>query len=93
MRRDYRHVESDIVLSAPPRGGVGPTRDLLVYVLIEHESVPDRMMPLRLLDTRFGEIRAAILSVVDATHDVQRLDHWLDRIVIAESLNRFDFQP
>ncbi|MCP4286471.1 MAG: Rpn family recombination-promoting nuclease/putative transposase [Gammaproteobacteria bacterium] len=50
VRQDYRHVESDLVLSAPLHAGAGPPRDLLVFVLIEHQSAPDRMMPLRLLE-------------------------------------------
>jgi hypothetical protein len=51
VTRDFRHVESDLVLSAPLRPGKGRrARQLLLYVLIEHQSEPDRLMPLRLLD-------------------------------------------
>ena len=52
IRRDFRHVESDIVLSAQlrPAGRKGSPRRLLIYLLIEHQSEPDRLMPLRLVD-------------------------------------------
>jgi len=51
IHRDFRHVESDIVLEAPrrPTGRHEPSK-LLVYILIEYQSEPDRLMPLRLLD-------------------------------------------
>jgi hypothetical protein len=50
--RDYRHVESDLVLTAPfgARKGGRPTRAVTLYILIEHQSEPDRLMVLRLLD-------------------------------------------
>src|SRR5262249_13852383 len=48
---DYRRVESDVVLTAPLRTkGRGPRDQILVYVLIEHQSEPDEVMPLRGLD-------------------------------------------
>ena len=48
IRRDYRHLESDIVLTAPLAGPrKGPGKNLLIYILIEHQSEPDRLMPLR----------------------------------------------
>src|SRR5262245_25068927 len=51
VQRDFRHVESDVVLLAPLRRAEGSrTRTLLVYILIEHQSEPDRLMPLRLLE-------------------------------------------
>jgi len=43
VRRDYRHVESDIVLVAPYRHRRGRSRrQLLVYILIEHQSTADQ---------------------------------------------------
>ena len=44
VARDYRHVESDVVLSAPRKSGKGARsrRKLLVYILIEHQSAPIR---------------------------------------------------
>ena len=58
IRRDYRHLESDIVLTAPL---VGPRKSspkkLLIYVLIEHQSEPDRLMPLRLADSQLQIFR------------------------------------
>ena len=52
VARDYRHVESDVVLSAPRKSGKGARsrRNLLIYILIEHQSAPDPLMPLRMLD-------------------------------------------
>jgi hypothetical protein len=52
VQSDYRHVESDVVLVAPLRRAKTKCvlRRLLIYVLIEHQSRPDRLMPLRSLD-------------------------------------------
>jgi Putative transposase, YhgA-like len=52
VARDYRHVESDVVLTAPRKADKGKRirKSLLVYILIEHQSHPDPMMPLRMLD-------------------------------------------
>jgi hypothetical protein len=52
VERDYRHVESDIVLVAPMRRRKGErtARRVLIYILVEHQSEPDRLMPLRSLD-------------------------------------------
>ena len=51
VERDYRHVESDVVLVAPLRGGTrSRRRRLLIYILIEHQSEPDWLMPLRVLE-------------------------------------------
>jgi len=47
VERDYRHVESDLVLLAPLRRRKGErTRQvLLIYILIEHQSEPCRSTP------------------------------------------------
>jgi predicted transposase YdaD len=52
IRRDFRHVESDIVLVAPllDERGRRTRKSVLIYVLIEHQSEPDRLMSLRMLD-------------------------------------------
>ena len=52
VERDYRQVESDVVLRAPlrHRKGARPQIAITVYILIEHQSEPDRLMPLRLLE-------------------------------------------
>jgi hypothetical protein len=52
VQSDYRHVESDVVLVAPLRRAKTKRvlRRLLIYILIEHQSRPDRLMPLRSLD-------------------------------------------
>ena len=44
VQRDYRHLESDVVLRAPSRRR---KQSLLIYILIEHQSEPDRLMPFR----------------------------------------------
>ena len=52
IQRDFRHVESDIVLVAPllSKQGRRTRKKMLIYILIEHQSEPDWMMPLRLVD-------------------------------------------
>jgi hypothetical protein len=51
VQRDYRHLESDLVLSAPLRTGRrGRERVLTIYILIEHQSEPDRFMAFRVLE-------------------------------------------
>jgi hypothetical protein len=48
---DYRHLASDLVLKVPfrTRGG-GRRRTLTLYILIEHQSEPDPLMILRVLE-------------------------------------------
>jgi len=51
VARDFRHVEADVVLTAPLHRLQGGQRRLLwLYLLIEHQSQPDLLMPLRILD-------------------------------------------
>jgi predicted transposase YdaD len=52
VARDFRHVEADIVLQAPVRSSRhrNRVRSVVVYILIEHQSEPDALMILRLLD-------------------------------------------
>ena len=57
IRRDYRHLESDIVLTAPLVGPDRLQKKLLIYILIEHQSEPDRLMPLRLADSQLQIFR------------------------------------
>ena len=52
IRRDYRHLESDILVTAPLAGPERAHKKLLIYILIEHQSKPDRLMPLRLADAQ-----------------------------------------
>jgi hypothetical protein len=49
---DYRHLASDLVLRAPFRSPTGRRawRTILLYILIEHQSEPDPLMLLRVLD-------------------------------------------
>jgi hypothetical protein len=52
VKRDYRHVECDVVFVAPfgrPRKS-GKAATILVYILIEHQSEPEELMPLRVLE-------------------------------------------
>lgn len=50
--RRSRRIASDIVLVAPlrRRRGERTARPVLIYILVEHQSEPDRLMPLRSLD-------------------------------------------
>jgi hypothetical protein len=52
VARDYRHVEADVVFQAPLRRVPGVTghRTITLYILIEHQSEPDLLMPLRVLE-------------------------------------------
>jgi hypothetical protein len=46
-----RHVSADLVLTAPFRGRQGQRRrTVTLYILIEHQSEPDAVMLLRVLD-------------------------------------------
>ena len=48
---DYRHLASDLVLRVPLRRRPGRGRQIVtLYVLIEHQSEPDPLMLLRVLD-------------------------------------------
>jgi hypothetical protein len=49
---EYRHVSSDLVLRAGlrPSAGRGRRKPLTVTILIELQSQPDRLMPLRVLE-------------------------------------------
>jgi hypothetical protein len=48
---DYRHVTADLVLTAPFRGRQGQRRrTITLYILIEHQSQPEPIMLLRVLD-------------------------------------------
>ena len=47
VQRDYRHLESDLVLRGPLRRR---KQGVLIYVLIEHQSEPDRLMAFRVLE-------------------------------------------
>jgi predicted transposase YdaD len=52
VQRDYRHIESDIVLPAPllDRHGKATGRRIIVYILIEHQSTPDALIVFRELE-------------------------------------------
>lgn len=46
---DLQKQESDVIFRVPARSGEGGLSEVWVYVLLEHQSSPDREMPLRLL--------------------------------------------
>jgi hypothetical protein len=52
VQRDYRHIECDVVLTAPfrPPGASRGSKTILVYMLIEHQSLPEEVMILRVLE-------------------------------------------
>ena len=52
VQRDYRHVEADVVLRVPMRATRGRQtgRQVLLYILIEQQSEPERWMLLRVHD-------------------------------------------
>ena len=41
---------------------------------------------LRQLTRRFGEVPADLASIIESTHDLERLAGWLDQVVTAERL-------
>ncbi len=45
-----------------------------------------RQTLVRLLRKRFGKVPSAVVSVVEATEDVDQLDKWLDRFATAQTL-------
>jgi hypothetical protein len=52
ITRDFRHVESDLLLTVPfrPAGSRSRRQTITIYILIEHQSEPDRLMRFRVLD-------------------------------------------
>jgi hypothetical protein len=61
VARDYRHIEADMVLTAPPRRkGRRRGQDILIYILIEHQSEPDELMAFRVLEYVVQIYRAQI---------------------------------
>jgi hypothetical protein len=48
LLEDWRGRESDVLIEVPFRGDEGE-QDVLVCVLVEHQSTPDPRMPLRVL--------------------------------------------
>jgi predicted transposase YdaD len=51
VARDYRHIEADVVLTAPlRRKGRSSGESVLIYILIEHQSEPDELMAFRVLE-------------------------------------------
>lgn len=77
---------TDVVLAAPLRRAKAkrPLRRLLIYLLIEHQSQPDRLMPLRSLDYL---VRIYRRKVADIPVPHVPVREWPDRFATAENLN------
>jgi hypothetical protein len=61
VARDYRHVEADLVLTAELLWPGGPPeQQLVLYILIEHQSEPDEFMGFRVLEYVVQIYRAQI---------------------------------
>ncbi len=51
VKADYAHVATDILLKAPFHSHAGKTREaVFIYLLVEHQSKPQRFLQLRLAD-------------------------------------------
>src|SRR5580698_970049 len=51
VKPNYAHVALDLLLKAPFRvNGVGEPRSIFIYILIEHQSAPERFFTLRLAE-------------------------------------------
>ncbi len=59
VQRDYRHIESDLVLRVPFKGR---RRSLLVYILLEHQSDLDEFMLFRVLQYDVGILSSQMRS-------------------------------
>ena len=104
IRRNYRHLQSDIVLTAPLSGSGLAERKLLIYILIEHQSDPDRLMPLRLADSQLQIFRYQVrqwlkthasdaqvrLSPVLPVVFYTGLKHWTEVGTLADLIQRGD---
>ncbi|HEX5273605.1 MAG TPA: Rpn family recombination-promoting nuclease/putative transposase [Gemmataceae bacterium] len=78
---DYRHLACDLVVKVPYRTRLGGRRrTLTLYILIEHQSEPDLVMMLRVLDYLVQVYKAQVRS---ATREGQRLraDFRLDPVL------------
>ena len=104
IRRNYRHLQSDIVFTAPLSGSGPAERKLLIYILIEHQSEPDRLMPLRLADSQLQIFRYQVrqwlkthaseahvrLSPVLPVVFYTGLKHWTEMGTLTDVIERGD---
>jgi hypothetical protein len=67
-RPDISEPEADVLVLVPTRGGGAP---VLCYILLEHQSRPDRSMPLRIMEYATNTWRSAWSN---RTHRGQRLE-------------------
>lgn len=78
VQPDYRHLASDLVLRAPlTPSAEGPSRTLTIYILIEHQAEPDRLMAFRVLEY--------LVQIYK-----RQLRQWEQE---QETLDGFEFQP
>jgi predicted transposase/invertase (TIGR01784 family) len=77
--RDYRHIESDLVLRAPVRAPNGrrSRKRIVIHILIEHQSKPDAFMVFRVLEY--------VVQIYKAQMRAWRRDH--------STFQGFQFQP
>ncbi len=68
VQRDYRHVESDLVLRVPLKGR---RRALLVYILLEQQSEPDSFLQFRVLQYDVAILSAQMRSWLQDHDSVQ----------------------
>lgn len=52
-----------------------------------------RQSILRVLQHKFGALPANVVQVIEATHDVEQLEQWLDQALDSNSLADFTFPP
>jgi len=62
VQRDYRHIESDVVLHAPlsKQPGSRLPRSVFIYILIEHQSEPDSLILFRVLEYQVQIYKAQV---------------------------------
>jgi Putative transposase, YhgA-like len=69
VQTDYQHVALDVLLKAPFRAGAGPSADaLFIYMLVEHQSKPQRFFLVRLAEY-FLQAYKAQKRAWDEQHD------------------------
>jgi predicted transposase YdaD len=60
IQRDFRNIEADLLLKVPLRVKGKRQQLVMLYILIEHQSEPDELMPLRLLEYVAGVFRKQV---------------------------------
>lgn len=47
---------------------------------------------IRQLNLKFQKVPQNIIQIIQNTNDKERLDHWLDSVIIAKAINEIDFK-